>query len=132
MYGTGGMRLRTLEHIVVALVVGAGIVVGAGSAMVFGFHRSVVLGVIVVIDVCVALTLGVVLLDRQRQKRAWVRFVGSMTAHVPPDVPSSLRAQVEAVRRKLSVDGVALLLGERGQPPSVGAHCGVVPRHLRD
>jgi PAS domain S-box-containing protein len=125
------MGLRTLEHVVVAVVVGAGVAVGSVTAVAFGFHRSVVLGVIVVVDLCVALALGMVLLDRQRQKLAWERSVATVAKDLSPNSPSSLRAEAECLRRTLGTDGVALLLAEIGQPLAVGAVAGSVPITLR-
>ncbi|HVN49809.1 MAG TPA: hypothetical protein VMT43_00170, partial [Acidimicrobiales bacterium] len=129
--GTASMGLRTLEHVVVAIVVGTGVAVGSVTAIAFGFHRSALLGTIVVVDVCVALALGVVLLDRQRQKLAWGRSVASIAKDLSPSAPSSLRAEAECLRRRLGTDGVALLLAEVGQPFAVGAVAGSVPATVR-
>jgi PAS domain S-box-containing protein len=129
--GTTAARLRTLEHGVVVAIVGASVSVGSVGAIVVGFHRSTLLGAIVIIDVVAALSLGAALLSRQRQKADWAQFVAAIDVGAAPGAVSSLKAHAEAVRHKLGVDGAALLLAARGEPWTTVAVAGTVPTAFR-
>ncbi|HZQ58634.1 MAG TPA: ATP-binding protein [Acidimicrobiales bacterium] len=124
--GTTAARLRALEHLVIVVIVGAGVAVGSVGAIVVGFHRNTLLGVIVVIDVAAALGLGAALLNREREKAAWPRFVAALQTATATGAVPTLKDHAEGARRRLDVDGVALLLGAKGEVPVVVATAGKV------
>jgi PAS domain S-box-containing protein len=124
--GTTTARLRALEHLVITIIVGVSVTVGSIGAIVVAFHRSTLLGTIVVIDVVAALSLGAALLNREREKAAWPRFVASLQSATAVGTVPTLKDHAEGARRRLEVDGVALLLGPRGEPPAVAAIAGTV------
>ncbi len=120
-------RLRALERVVVVAIVGAGVAVGSVGAIVVSFHRSALLGAIVIVDVIAALSLGGALLSRQRQKSEWARAVAGAGALANDGAVASLGAHAEVLRRRLDAEGVVLLLAAKGEPLAAAAAAGTVP-----